>query len=82
MRASIIIAAHNEGTRLRRTVESCLATAGKLDHEIIVADDASTDGSIDDVTRRTPRARIVRGEERKGASPTKAAGASARAPTR
>ncbi len=77
MRASIVIAAHNEGTHLRRTVESCLATVGTLDYEIIIADDASTDGSVDDLARRTPRARFVRCDERKGASPTKAAGAEA-----
>ncbi len=52
MRASIIIAAHNEGDSLGKTVQSCLETSAGLDCEIIVADDASFDGSIDEVQRR------------------------------
>jgi GT2 family glycosyltransferase len=60
MRASIIIAAHNEGERLVRTVESVVESAGGLDYEIIVADDASDDGSIEETVRRFPRVRVVR----------------------
>jgi GT2 family glycosyltransferase len=60
MRASIIIAAHNEGERLVRTVESVIESAGGLDYEIIVADDASDDGSIEETVRRFPRVRVVR----------------------
>src|SRR5262245_43337487 len=44
MRASIVIAALNEGDLLWKTVKSCRETAGHLkDCEIVVADDASTD---------------------------------------
>jgi glycosyltransferase involved in cell wall biosynthesis len=44
MRASILIGAHNEGSRLWRTLDSILESSDKLDAEIIVADDGSTDG--------------------------------------
>jgi hypothetical protein len=33
MRASIIIAAHNEGNRLGRTIASCVDSAAALYHE-------------------------------------------------
>jgi GT2 family glycosyltransferase len=60
MRASVIIAAHNEGRRLARTVESVIEGAGSLDYEIIIADDASDDASIEESVRRFPRVRVVR----------------------
>ena len=75
MRVTIVIAAHNEGDRLRRTVESCLETIGTLDHEIVLADDASTDGSVDVVAKSFPMVRVIRNEQRRGAAPTKALGA-------
>jgi len=75
MRASLIVACHNEGTALGKTLESCIESAGNLDYEIVVADDASTDGSAENVERRFPQARIHRHNQRRGASPTKAMGA-------
>jgi GT2 family glycosyltransferase len=75
MRASIVIATHNEGAMLARTVESCIETCPAEDYEIVVADDASTDGSVDAVEQRFPTVRVVRHERRRGASPTKALGA-------
>lgn len=75
MRASIIIASHQEGDRLWRTVASCVETTVGLDREVIVADDASCDGSVEEATQRFPQIRMVRHEERQGASPTKALGA-------
>jgi glycosyltransferase involved in cell wall biosynthesis len=75
MRTSIIIAAHNEGAALRRTVESCTETCAELDHEIIVVDDASTDDSVDSVEQSFPRVHIHRHQQRLGASPAKATGA-------
>lgn len=48
MRASIVIASHNEGECLINTIKSCIDTT--IDHlneiEIVVVDDASTDGSM------------------------------------
>src|SRR5262245_48716131 len=75
MRATLVIAAHNEGGRLWQTVRSCVESCAGLDYEIVVADDCSDDGSVTEMARRFPLARVVRHEERRGASPTKALGA-------
>jgi len=75
MKASIIIAAHNEGEMLLRTVESVLETAAVLNMEIIVADDASSDGSIQELKRRFGEVKVVGNAERLGPSPTKDLGA-------
>lgn len=71
MQASVLIAAHNEGEQLWKTVQSALGAVGNLRCEFIVADDASTDGSVDEVRRRFPQVRIVASEKRGGPSPTK-----------
>jgi glycosyltransferase involved in cell wall biosynthesis len=77
MRTSIIIAAHNESENLVKTVASCVETCGRLEHEIIVADDASRDDSVRQVGRRFPRVQVLTSPERRGVSPTKDAGARA-----
>jgi len=64
MRASIVIAAHNEGEALWKTIRSCVETCSGLDHEIVVADDASTDDSVAEAERRFPSIRVVRQEGR------------------
>ncbi|MGH3805865.1 MAG: glycosyltransferase [Pseudonocardiaceae bacterium] len=75
IRTSVIIAAHNEGPSLRKTVQSCLETSADLDYEIIVSDDAFNDGSIEEVEQRFTHVRIHRHVTRQGASQTKADGA-------
>ncbi|MEX2119336.1 MAG: glycosyltransferase [Pirellulales bacterium] len=75
MRASIIIAAHNEGEALWKTIHSCVETCVGLDYEILIADDASRDLSVQEAQRRFPQVRVFRHEKRQGASPTKALGA-------
>ena len=75
MRASLIIAAHNESDRLWRTVAACVETSAGLDCEIVIAGDASWDGSVEETLRRFPQICVVRHDERKGASPTKDLGA-------
>jgi GT2 family glycosyltransferase len=78
MRASIVIAAHNEGEWLSKTVGSCVETIEGFSYEIVVADDASRDGSIEGLSRRYPQVRVVRhaeGSRRLGVSPTKDLGA-------
>ena len=77
MKTSIVIAAHNEGERLLRTVESVREVALILRMEVIVADDASSDGSIDELRRRFGEVRVVGNRERLGPSPTKDLGARA-----
>jgi GT2 family glycosyltransferase len=71
MLASIVIAAHNEGDNLWKTVQSCLETTEALDCEIVVADDASGDGSVDELRRRHSAVKIVDVPVRRGVSPTK-----------
>jgi glycosyltransferase involved in cell wall biosynthesis len=77
MRLSIVIAAYNEGASLRKTIESCIETSSGLDgqYEIVVADDASDDDSVEAVARRFLQVRIHRCPKRQGTSATKAAGA-------
>jgi glycosyltransferase involved in cell wall biosynthesis len=75
MRASIVIAAHNEGDLLARTIASCLETIGGLEAEIVVADDASSDGSVEKVARRFPLVRTFGHRRRRGTSSTKDLGA-------
>jgi glycosyltransferase involved in cell wall biosynthesis len=75
MKASIIVAAHNEGDLLLRTIESCVETSAGLNYEILVIDDASTDGAPETAARRFPTIRLHRHSSRQGASPTKHHGA-------
>jgi glycosyltransferase involved in cell wall biosynthesis len=60
---SVIITAHNEGVEVLRTVESVRANT-RLDHEIIVVDDGSTDGSCDEL--EAMGIRVIRHRERVG----------------
>ncbi len=71
MRVSIVMAAHNEGALLTKTVESCRETCGGLDYEVLVADDCSTDDCIDQLQRAFADVVVLRNRQRKGASPTK-----------
>jgi glycosyltransferase involved in cell wall biosynthesis len=71
MRFSLIIAAHNEGDALWKTVQAWEEAAAGLAHEVVVADDASWDGCVEETLRRFPRVRLVRHQQRQGASPTK-----------
>jgi GT2 family glycosyltransferase len=75
VRASIVVVSHNEGESVRRTVEACLATTAQLDAEVVLVDDASTDGSAEGVIHRFPEVELVRHERRRGAAATKATGA-------
>src|SRR5262245_14644132 len=75
MRATVVIASLNEGDNLWRTVGSCLETTAGLDCELLVADDASQDGSLVELRRRFPSVRIVAHDRRRGVAPTKDLGA-------
>jgi glycosyltransferase involved in cell wall biosynthesis len=72
---SIILAAHNEGDLLWKTVASCRETCGDLEYEIVVADDASDDDCIARLKKRFPEIVVHGFSERRGPSPTKDLGA-------
>jgi glycosyltransferase involved in cell wall biosynthesis len=75
MRVSVVIAAHNEGDLLLKTIESCVETARNLDYEIIVVDDASTDDAPQRAADEFGPVRVVRQTPQQGPSPTKDLGA-------
>jgi GT2 family glycosyltransferase len=75
MRASLVIAAHNEGDLLAKTIQSCLDTMAGLDCEIVVVDDASQDGSVEQLQRRFHHVRKVTSAARLGVAATKDSGA-------
>jgi len=56
--ATIAIVTHNRVEQLRDAVRSALAQEG--DNEVLVIDDASTDGSADAIEREFPEARVIR----------------------
>jgi glycosyltransferase involved in cell wall biosynthesis len=63
IRLSVIITAHNEGAEVLRTVESVRSNT-RIDHEIIVMDDASDDGSCSGL--EALGVRVIRHAERVG----------------
>ena len=76
MRTTVIIAAHNEGTLLGKTVDSVKQTLGSLEAEIVVVDDASTDGSAEEKVQRShPDLKVEAFSRRAGVSRTKDHGA-------
>jgi GT2 family glycosyltransferase len=77
MRASILIAAHDEGESLSKTIRSVVESSLRLEYEIVVADDGSTDRSVEAARKRYPQIRVVRHEKRLGVSPAKHLAASA-----
>lgn len=75
MRVSIVIAVHNEREHLEKTIASCVAGCATLDHEIIVANDASNDLDETGLIKQFPGIRVSSSRERLGPSPTKDRGA-------
>jgi len=71
MRASILVGAYNEGHRLWKTVESILETIGDLDAELVIANDGSTDRSIEELRQHFPRTLVVEHKERQGVAATR-----------
>jgi glycosyltransferase involved in cell wall biosynthesis len=71
MRASILIAAHNEREALLNTVRACRERSAGVDCEIVVGDDASADGSAAALAKEFPSVHVARHEQRQGVSPTR-----------
>jgi len=71
---SVVIVSHDEGEYLRRTVESLVGDLPP-DAEIIVVDDASTDGSSEQLDTIDHRVRVFRLQERLGAAASRNFGA-------
>lgn len=67
MKISVIIPAHNSEKYVGTAIESCLAQT-YAPHEIIVADDASTDSTVEIASSYGERVRIVRLLENQGPS--------------
>ena len=59
MRVSTVICNYNTRDELARALESLLSTQGNLDHEIIVVDNASRDGSAAMVRARFPGVTLI-----------------------
>jgi glycosyltransferase involved in cell wall biosynthesis len=74
IRLSVIITAHNEGDEVKATVESVRAHT-LVNHEIIVVDDASTDGSCNHL--ESLGARVIRHPERIGVAYSRHVGSQA-----
>jgi GT2 family glycosyltransferase len=75
MSATIVVVAHNERKTLRRTVTQLLATTPASRAEVVVVDDASTDGSLEDIADLGRRVRVEPLAERVGISRARNVGA-------
>jgi GT2 family glycosyltransferase len=58
-RLAIVIVSYNARDDLARTLESLTSAAPAVSHEIVVVDNASTDGAPDLVLSRFPRVRLI-----------------------
>jgi GT2 family glycosyltransferase len=76
MSISVIVATHNEGELLHRTVTALLASLA-ADAEVVVVDDRSSDGSTESLDVATPRLRMIRTRERIGVAAARNLGACA-----
>lgn len=66
MDLSISIVSWNTLQVLRECLASVYETAGDLDYEVIVVDNASSDGSADMVNQEYPQATLIRNAENRG----------------
>ncbi|MDH7602938.1 MAG: glycosyltransferase family 2 protein [Armatimonadota bacterium] len=66
MDLSISIVSWNTRDVLDQCLESVYATVGGTDFEVIVVDNASSDGSADMVSRKYPQATLIRNTENRG----------------
>jgi GT2 family glycosyltransferase len=71
---SAVVVSHNEGSNLRRTVHTLLATLPR-DGELLVVDDLSNDGSAESLTGAFPTVQVVRTPRRLGVAAARNFGA-------
>jgi N-acetylglucosaminyl-diphospho-decaprenol L-rhamnosyltransferase len=67
-RLSIIIVTFNSRDQIHACLESLVAQPPAIDHEIVVVDNASTDGTPDAVRQRWPGVRVIEAGENAGFS--------------
>jgi len=67
---TFMIATRNRVAELKKTLESCLAQDWPA-VEILVVDDASTDGTFDQVRAQFPNVNIIRNERNQGSIPAR-----------
>ena len=63
---SILLVNYNDGTHVLDCLSSIETNAQAIDHEVIVVDNASTDGSLELIAERFPRIRIIRNSRNEG----------------
>lgn len=63
---SILLVNYNDGVHLPECLSSIEANARAIDHEVIVVDNASTDGSPELIAERFPRTRLLRNSLNEG----------------
>jgi len=71
VRASLIIATYNDGDLLIRTIGSVVENTAGLEYELLIADNASTDGSVNEARALFPLLRHIPNLASRGPSPTK-----------
>jgi glycosyltransferase involved in cell wall biosynthesis len=74
--ASVVVISHDEGSRLRETVDGLLGTVPP-GTELIVVDDCSTDGSPDFLSKSYFGVQLLEARNRMGVAPARNFGASA-----
>jgi len=63
---AIVIVCHDDRDDLGRCLESLFATAPAVSHQVVVVDNASTDGSVEMIGRRWPNVLILENKDNLG----------------
>lgn len=63
---AVVVVNYNAGEHLRRCLDSVLAAAGDVDLEVVVVDNASSDGSARRAVAAHPAVRLVENRENRG----------------
>jgi N-acetylglucosaminyl-diphospho-decaprenol L-rhamnosyltransferase len=63
---AVIVVNHNAGPYLARCMDSIRAGTGDIETEVVVVDNASTDGSVDRAIQAQPGVRVIRNRGNRG----------------